>query len=466
MISVEESLTFLASAPLENAPESLKEFIDRPVMQWIIALFVIMGIVLAYLKTQTEALDKTIANLQSVWTRLSGSASSTAPAQEFAETRKKLIAAFQTKVAIRLEDALHQNYIIPLEWGDRRNEVGRRQPRAIIPDEEPRFRLPEILNPLRLLKRPHQATVTLDDRTMIDAFNQTDVSGRLLILGEPGSGKTTTLLELAQQLAESAEADETSPFPIIFELSAWKNDKQPIDQWLVAQLKEEYSVPVETSQHWILQWQLLPLLDGLDELGMERQMKCTEKINEFLSNNLHQRTVVCCRTQEFQQGGIQFTALNGAVELQPLSDNQIRGYLQQVGRPSLWQTIQASEDLHDLAQKPLLLTVMVTALQRESVSSQQELFEAYRIDRFEQYEQTHGKLLYSRQQTTRYLAWLAQTLKEQSQTEFLIEKMQPSWLDTRTQVRIYQLFSGLFCGLFCGLLIYISSGGMGSLSVG
>lgn len=119
MISVEESLAFLASAPLENAPESLKEFIDRPVMQWNIALFVIVGIVLTYLKTQTEALDKTIANLQSVWTRIGGSASSTPPAQEFADTRKKLIAAFQTKVAIRLEDALHQNYIIPLEWGDR-----------------------------------------------------------------------------------------------------------------------------------------------------------------------------------------------------------------------------------------------------------------------------------------------------------------------------------------------------------
>ncbi len=30
---------------------------------------------------------------------------------------------------------------------------------------------------------------------------------------------------------------------------------------------------------------LLPLLDGLDELGLPRQQRCIDKINDFLQNN-------------------------------------------------------------------------------------------------------------------------------------------------------------------------------------
>jgi hypothetical protein len=44
-------------------------------------------------------------------------------------------------------------------------------------------------------------------------------SGRsLLILGEPGSGKTTTLLELAASMLERAQADSGSPVPVVFSL--------------------------------------------------------------------------------------------------------------------------------------------------------------------------------------------------------------------------------------------------------
>src|SRR5205823_2709689 len=46
-----------------------------------------------------------------------------------------------------------------------------------------------------------------------------DFEGELLILGEPGSGKTTMLLELARALIERAEVDETLPIPVVFPLA-------------------------------------------------------------------------------------------------------------------------------------------------------------------------------------------------------------------------------------------------------
>ena len=50
----------------------------------------------------------------------------------------------------------------------------------------------------------------------------------LLILGEPGAGKTTTLLTLAQKLVEQDQ--ETQRLPVVFNLSSWQHG--PIETWL------------------------------------------------------------------------------------------------------------------------------------------------------------------------------------------------------------------------------------------
>jgi DNA polymerase III delta prime subunit len=279
------------------------------------------------------------------------------------------------------------------------------------------------------------------------------VAGRLLILGEPGAGKTTTLLKLAQELVTQAQADATAPVPIIFELSNWMQDSQPIDQWLVAQLNEEYTVPPKLGQHWIATHQILPLLDGLDELGLARQTKCVEKLNAWLPKSEPDRqAVVCCRTKEFRRGEIKLRGLNGAVELQPLSDPQIQDYLTAMGQPSLWQQrIEPSVALADLARTPLMLTVMAVALANRPAQTQADIFAAYIDERFDRYETEHDRLPYSRRDTTHYLTRLATQLKAQNQTKFLIETMQPrDWLQTTAQKWAYRLIFGLIFGLIGG----------------
>ncbi len=54
-----------------------------------------------------------------------------------------------------------------------------------------------------------------------------EADGALLILGEPGSGKTTLLLELARDLLDRAEQDETHRMPVVFNLSSWAVKQQP-----------------------------------------------------------------------------------------------------------------------------------------------------------------------------------------------------------------------------------------------
>ncbi|NES46568.1 NACHT domain-containing protein, partial [Moorena sp. SIO2C4] len=209
--------------------------------------------------------------------------------------RKKLLKEVKQEVTIRLQDSLHRdqleiNLYLELPMEESKGAVGRAERQKVIP-------LPPKTSAMEVLERP-------------------DVNGRLLILGKPGSGKTTTLLRLAEDLVKQAEQNNAAPVPIIFELSAWKNDQQPIDQWLVAQLKSIHSIDKKISQKWLENHEILPLLDGLDELGIPRQRLCVTKINQFFKQNIQRRGVVCCRLEEYQQGIVKLRKLNGAYCLQ------------------------------------------------------------------------------------------------------------------------------------------------------
>src|SRR5688572_10902193 len=55
-------------------------------------------------------------------------------------------------------------------------------------------------------------------------INLFDEAGHaLLILGEPGSGKTTVLLELCRDSIKRAENDPDQPIPIVLNLASWSN---------------------------------------------------------------------------------------------------------------------------------------------------------------------------------------------------------------------------------------------------
>ncbi|NEP56995.1 MAG: signal peptidase I [Symploca sp. SIO2G7] len=345
-----------------------------------------------------------------------------------------MLKAVNREVIERLQDSLQQdslqiNQYLELPMEEQGEEVGRAQRQKVIP-------LPS-------------------ETRVIDAFDRADVAGRLLILGEPGSGKTTTLLQLAEDLINRAQKSDKVPVPVIFELSAWKNDKQSIEKWLVAQLSDNYSIAENISQQWLKNHQLLPLLDGLDELGIPRQRLCVKAINQFLQQDIRRRLVVCCRYQEYQEGEVKLHKLNGAYRLQPPDESEIRDYLQRLGKPEIWDVIQTNAQMRELAEKPLFLNIMVVAYQGEAISNEERLFAAYideqlrlPLDR-EKYPQG---VPYEDKETRKWLTYLARQLEAESATEFLIEKMQFDWLHTVYEKLVYMLIKGLISGLIIGLI--------------
>ncbi|WP_405986828.1 hypothetical protein [Streptomyces sp. NBC_00872] len=72
------------------------------------------------------------------------------------------------------------------------------------------------------------------DDEIVEVFTTRVPGRRLLILGEPGAGKTMMPVRLLLGLLQSREAG--SPVPVIFPLASWDPDRREHDAWLAERL--------------------------------------------------------------------------------------------------------------------------------------------------------------------------------------------------------------------------------------
>jgi hypothetical protein len=131
----------------------------------------------------------------------------------------------------------------------------------------------------RLAELPLRVT-TAEDRTLdvtIEPYYRS-LQEPLVILGEPGNGKTTLLYELATTLAPDNEQD---PIAVPFDLSNWALNEGPLAEWLAAELKRNYSVSLSLARSWVNNETILPLLDGRDEVPVAKRVGCVQRINEY-----------------------------------------------------------------------------------------------------------------------------------------------------------------------------------------
>lgn len=326
-----------------------------------------------------------------------------------------------------------------------------------------------------------------ENTSILDIFDSEEIVGKLLILGVPGSGKTTTLLELAQALIQRAEEQLYYPIPVLFNLSSWKDNNQPVRDWLVAELESKYKMRKDIAENWVNDRQLLPMLDGLDELESARQELCVRAINQLLQEKYcPQYVVVCSRSEEYDDYETKLR-LNGAICLQLLTKNQICRYLADVNNTELRHFINNDPNLLELAKIPFVLSIFVLAYQEIFINSWENVTEErwksmttykwtllpsstsfnlqYLLDIYVQRmleREIDSKAYVKNQkpptykQTRLWLIWLAQQLQRESQTELLIERIQPNWLLDNFSKQNYALVVGFIFGLIGGLIVGLS----------
>jgi eukaryotic-like serine/threonine-protein kinase len=297
------------------------------------------------------------------------------------------------------------------------------------------------------------------------------VGGGMLIVGAPGGGKTTTLLQLCRELLDRAEYDSGWPIPVVVNLASWGRHRLPLGAWLVDELADGYQVPRRVAAAWVEQDALTLLLDGLDEVADTHRVACADAINAWRHKHGLVPVVVSGRTEELQALGPRLR-LEEAVELQPPSDAEVDrylGYLEATGTPigEVRDAIAADGALRRLVNSPLLLHVVVLAYHGRPASAlhalgtvqqrQAWLWEAYVARMFEQrpLDPADG---YTDEMALGWLAWLARSLQERAQTEFNLDRLAPEWLPTAAKQRRVLAAIGLATGLVIGPVLGLGYG--------
>jgi DNA polymerase III delta prime subunit len=316
---------------------------------------------------------------------------------------------------------------------------------------------------LVLRRTPQTAHPLPPGTSILQIYHQSNQE--LLILGEPGAGKSTLLYHLGRELLNIASQQSTAPFPILFPLSSWAEKKRLLQEWMIEQLSSPlYQIPRKQSQQWVQEQQIIPLLDGLDEMEEEAQLACITAINEYRREHPLRPLVVCSRSEEYANAAKQEQLhLQSAIEVQPLSHGQLDAVLTQAGEPftALHKELKRNTELRELASSPLWLNVMLLTFKDTSVRSlpqqrsklQQRLFQRY-VERMVEYKGkgTGKEKQYPLNETVRWLSWLARQMRLRNQTVFAVEQLQPDWLEKRLRV-IYRWNVGLIIGSFAGLII-------------
>lgn len=266
-------------------------------------------------------------------------------------------------------------------------------------------------------------------------------------------------MELARDLIARAEQNINLPIPVVFNLSCWTSDRQTITNWLLQELNNKYQVSKEIGKAWIEAEKLLLLLDGLDEVNPKRRDLCVQGLNEFIQAHGTTEIVVASRVKNYEllSNRLRFQA---AIFIQPLTLAQIHNYLRKAGSEleAVSTALQADTTLQELAKSPLMLSIMTLAYQGMSVTDlpgmnleqrRKHLFDKY-IQRM--FDRRSAFRKYSQEETMHWLIWLAKGLCQQSLSVFLIERMQPSLLQTKWQKRSYVLGLVLSFVLIGGLV--------------
>ncbi|MQA98581.1 MAG: NACHT domain-containing protein [Streptosporangiales bacterium] len=161
---------------------------------------------------------------------------------------------------------------------------------------------------------------------------------RLLVVGEPGAGKTVLAIELVLQLLEPylSRPAGTPMVPVRLNAARWTLGA-PFETWLADQLVRDFGLAAADAERLVRDRHVLPVLDGLDELDPgpskrpRRAIALLTELNRYSHRSGRQPgpLVVTCRADRYAELAEARTALDSAtlIRLDALTPEQIGGFL-------------------------------------------------------------------------------------------------------------------------------------------
>jgi hypothetical protein len=200
---------------------------------------------------------------------------------------------------------------------------------------------------------------------------------QLVVLGEPGAGKSVLAVMLAHQLLSHRHQGE--PMPLVLPVSSWNPTVESVGAFVARRLREDFGVPPQVADRLVTEprmgadgrpsgWWVMPVLEGLDEVAPEWHPAAVEKVERFAESD--HPVVVTCRVWEFQRAVTAAGVLTRAavVRLEPLQPNDVVEFLSEPKqRRQLWQPVFAV--VQQASQGPLgrvLSTPLMVGLAKDA----------------------------------------------------------------------------------------------------
>jgi hypothetical protein len=172
----------------------------------------------------------------------------------------------------------------------------------------------------------------------VDAAAAPGGGPRLLVVGEPGYGKTVALLDVAEHLTDYQHDHDAFGMPVIFNLGSWRREDDDLTAWMVRVLCGATG-PLpgvdKVVRGWLAAGRIAPMLDGLDEItDDDRRRRCVKAINAFIDRAPWRTAVVIAsRPGEYTAittEGASCLGVNAAIELERLRPGLVADRLRDV----------------------------------------------------------------------------------------------------------------------------------------
>jgi hypothetical protein len=318
-------------------------------------------------------------------------------------------------------------------------------------------------------------------------------SGRLVLAGTPGAGKSGAMIGLLLAAANHRKAivdpavQAKVPVPVLLTADDWSPESELLADWLTRRLTEEHPFlkarvkdrPEASAARALVDDHLISiLLDGVDEMPAGTHIAVLRELDLQASC----RVVVSCRTRELELAVRDGRHLTGAaaLELAPVTGQEAANYLESrmvAATPGPWSALirylrenQASPVARAL-NSPLMLSLLLDTYQNKDpvdklingenrIAGHKQL-EEHLLDRAlnAAYTPRPGEQepSWPLQEARRHLGYLAAQMKQAGTSELAWWRVR-QWIPYRHSKILIGLAGALLNGLLSGLAFGVATG--------